>query len=37
MLVPVDCVIEAARSLDTQALLEAAEIINSKEIVSVLR
>ena len=37
MLVPVDCVLEAARSLETQTLTEAAEILNNEQMVSMLR
>ena len=37
MLVPVQCIVEAARSLEGQALTEAAEIINNDQIVSMLR
>jgi hypothetical protein len=37
MLVPVDCILEAARSLGTRALTEAAETINSEQMASMLR
>jgi hypothetical protein len=37
MLVPVDCIIEATRSLGSQTLTEAAEIINDDQIVSMLQ
>ena len=37
MAVPVDCVVEAARSLRTQILSQAAEIINSEQMVSMLQ
>lgn len=37
MLVPVDCVVEAARSIGTQALIEAAESLNNEEMASLLR
>ena len=37
MLVPVDCIVEAARSLGTQALIEAAESFNNEEMASLLR
>ena len=33
MLVPIDCVLEAAESLASQTLTEAAEILKSDEIV----
>lgn len=36
MLVPIDCVLEAARSLGSQTLTEAAEILKSDEMVSLL-
>lgn len=35
--VPVDCIIEAAQSLETQTLTEAAEIINNEDMVSMLQ
>src|SRR5437762_128394 len=37
MNVPVDCIVEAARSLETQTLTEAAEIINNEHMVSMLQ
>jgi predicted CoA-binding protein len=37
MLVPVDCVLEAAQLLGTQALTEAAEILKRDEMVSMLQ
>jgi hypothetical protein len=37
MLVPVDCIVEAARSLGTRTLTEAAEILNNEQIVSMLQ
>ena len=37
MNVPVDCIIEAARSLEAHTLTEAAEIINNEHIVSMLQ
>jgi len=37
MLVPVDCVLEAAQLLGTQALTEAAEILKSDEMVNILQ
>ena len=37
MLVPVDCVLEAAQSLGTQTLTEAAEILKSDEMVNMLQ
>jgi hypothetical protein len=37
MLVPVDCIVEAARSLGTRTLTEAAEILNNGQIVSMLQ
>lgn len=37
MLVPVDCVLEAAQLLGTQALTEAAEILKSDEMVNMLQ
>jgi hypothetical protein len=37
MNVPVDCIVEAARSLEAHTLTEAAEIINSEHIVSMLQ
>ncbi len=37
MLVPVDCVVEAAQSLGTQTLTEAAEILKREEIVNMLQ
>jgi len=36
MLVPVDCVLEAAQSVGTQTLAEAAEILKSDRMVSML-
>ena len=36
MLVPIDCVLEAAKSLGSQTLTEAAEILKSDEMVSLL-
>ena len=37
MLVPVDCILDAATSLGTQALTEAAEFMNNEQMVSMLR
>jgi predicted CoA-binding protein len=37
MLVPVDCVLEAAQSLGTETLTEAAEILKSDEMVNMLQ
>jgi hypothetical protein len=37
MLIPVDCVVEAARSLGARTLTEAAESINNEQMVSMLR
>src|SRR5271169_6422638 len=37
MLIPVDCIVEAARSVDAQTLTEAAESLNEDEMVSLLR
>ena len=37
MLVPVDCIMEAARSLGPQTLTEAAEILNNEQMVSMLQ
>ena len=37
MLVPVDCIIEAVRSLGTQELAEAVESINNEQMVSLLQ
>ena len=37
MLVPVDCVLEAARSLGPQTLTEAAEILKSGQMASMLQ
>ena len=37
MLVPVDCVLEAAQSLGTQMLTEAAEILKSDEMLTLLQ
>jgi len=37
MLVPVDCVLEAAQLLGTRALTEAAEILKSDEMVGMLQ
>ncbi|MBZ5624446.1 MAG: hypothetical protein LAQ69_37975 [Acidobacteriia bacterium] len=37
MLVPVDCVLEAAQSLGTQTLTEAAEILKNGEMVNMLQ
>ena len=37
MNVPVDCIVEAARSLESHTLTEAAEIINNEHMVSMLR
>jgi hypothetical protein len=34
--VPIDCIVEAARSLEPHALTEAAEIINNGQLVSML-
>jgi predicted CoA-binding protein len=36
MLVPVDCVLEAAQSVGTQTLTEAAEILKNNEMVNML-
>jgi hypothetical protein len=36
MLVPIDCVLEAAQSLGTQMLTEAAEILKSDQMVNML-
>ena len=35
--VPVDCIVEAARSLEARILTEAAEVINNEQIVSMLQ
>jgi glutamine phosphoribosylpyrophosphate amidotransferase len=35
--VPVDCIVEAARSLEAHTLTEAAEIINNEQMVSMLQ
>ena len=37
MLVLVDCILEAARSLEPQTLTEAAEILNNEHVVSMLQ
>ncbi len=37
MLVPVDCIVEAARSLGARTLTEAAEVLNNEQIVSLLQ
>ena len=37
MLVPVDCVVDAARSLGAQALIEAAESLSNEQMVSMLQ
>src|SRR4051812_2773479 len=37
MVVPVVCIVEAARSLGTQTLTEAAESINNEQMVSMLQ
>lgn len=37
MLVSVDCILEAARSLGSHTFTEAAEIINNQQMVSMLR
>lgn len=37
MLVPVDCVLEAAQSLESQTLTEAAETLKNDEMVSLLQ
>jgi len=37
MLVPVDCIVEAARSLGSQALIEAAESFQNERMASMLR
>jgi len=37
MNVPVDCIVEAARSLEVHTLIEAAEIINNEHVVSMLQ
>ncbi|HXM43741.1 MAG TPA: hypothetical protein VN924_21080 [Bryobacteraceae bacterium] len=37
MLVPVDCIVEAARSLGARALTEAAESLNNEQMASMLR
>jgi hypothetical protein len=37
MLVPVDCIVEAARSLGTRGLIDAAESINNEQMASVLQ
>jgi len=37
MLVPVDCIVEAARSLGTRTLTEAAEVLNNEQLVSLLQ
>jgi hypothetical protein len=37
MNVPVDCIVEAARSLEAHTLTEAAEIINNQHAVSMLQ
>lgn len=37
MNVPVDCIVEATRSLEAHTLMEAAEIINNEHIVSMLQ
>ena len=35
--IPVDCIVEAARSLEAHTLTEAAEIINNEQMVSMLQ
>ena len=35
--VPVDCIVDAARSLEAHTLTEAAEIINNEQMVSMLQ
>lgn len=35
--VPVDCIVEAARSLEAHTLTEAAEIINNEQMISMLQ
>jgi hypothetical protein len=37
ILVPVDCIVEAAHSLDTRTLAEAAEILNNEQFASMLQ
>src|SRR6478672_13510393 len=37
MLVPVECIVEAASSLGSNTLVEAAEVINNEEMVSALQ
>ena len=37
MHVPVDCIVEAARSLEAHTLTEAVEIINNEQMVSMLQ
>ncbi len=37
MLIPVDCILDAARSVNAQTLAEAAESINNGQMVSMLR
>ena len=37
MNVPVDCIVEASRSLEAHTLTEAAEIINNEQMVSMLQ
>ena len=37
MNIPVDCIVEAARSLEAHTLTEAAEIINNEHMVSMLQ
>src|SRR5437660_7876439 len=37
LLVPVDCIVEAARSVGAQTLTEAAESIQNEQMVSMLR
>lgn len=37
MLVSVDCILEAARSLESRTLTEAAEILNNRQMVSLLQ
>jgi hypothetical protein len=37
MLVPVDCIVEAAHSLGARTLTEAAEVLNNEQIVSMLQ
>lgn len=37
MLVPVDCLVEGARSLGAQALTEAAESLNGEQMVSMIQ